>query len=137
MKVKTIIDNAAFSWVGPIFFVDLGTKLIFDWNLLVEILPYAAAMTVGIAVIQVISAGLAARYTSGMNYAESLMIGFGMLGRAELAFVVMDIAYVQHSILPMEAFFTLMITAFFLNILVPITITWWRPYYLKATTDTG
>ena len=44
------------------------------------------------------------------------MIGFGMLGRAELAFVVMDIAYVQHSILNEQAFFTLMITAFFLNI---------------------
>jgi hypothetical protein len=26
-----------------------------------------------------------------------------------------------------------MITAFFLNILVPVTITWWRPHYLKAT----
>ncbi len=57
------------------------------------------------------------------------MIGFGMLGRAELAFVVMDIAYVQNSILNKEAFFTLMETAFFLNILVPITITLWKPYY--------
>ena len=92
-------------------------------------------MTVGIAVFQVTSAGLAARYTSGMNFAESLMIGFGMLGRAELAFVVIDIAYVQHSILNREAFFTLMITAFCLNILVPLTITLWRPYYLKATND--
>jgi Kef-type K+ transport system membrane component KefB len=27
----------------------------------------------------------------------------------------------------------LMITAFFLNIPVPITITWWRPHYLTAT----
>jgi Na+:H+ antiporter len=61
------------------------------------------------------------------------MVGFGMLGRAELAFVVMDIAYVQHDIMPLEAFFTLMITAFLLNVLAPVTISWWRPYYLRAT----
>ena len=113
--------------------MDLGAKIVFDWDLLVTVLPYAAAMTIGITVIQITSAGLAARYTSGMNNAQSLMIGFGMLGRAELAFVVMDIAYVQHGILPREAFFTLMITAFVLNILVPVTISWWRPHYLKAT----
>jgi Na+:H+ antiporter len=134
-ETKRIVDNAAFCWVGPVFFVDLGAKILFDWDLLMDIMPYAIAMTVGIAVFQVLSAGLAARYTSGMNFAESLMIGFGMLGRAELAFVVIDIAYVQHNILNREAFFTLMITAFFLNILVPLTITWWKPYYLRAAVD--
>ncbi len=132
-ETKRIVDSAAYCWIGPVFFVDLGAKILFDWDLLVEVVPYAAAMTVGIAVIQIISAGLAAKYTSGMNNAESLMIGFGMLGRAELAFVVMDIAYVQYHIMPVEAFFTLMITAFFLNVLVPVTISWWRPYYLRAS----
>lgn len=134
-ETKRIIDNAAYCWIGPVFFVDLGAKILFDWDLLVDVLPYAISMTVGIAVFQVLSAGLAARYTGGMNRAESLMIGFGMLGRAELAFVVIDIAYVQHNILNTQAFFTLMITAFFLNILVPVTITLWKPYYLRATTD--
>lgn len=136
-ETKHIVDNAAFCWVGPVFFVDLGARILFDWDLLMQVLPWAFVFTVGITVIQILSAGLAARYTSGMNNAESLMIGFGMLGRAELAFVVLDIAYVQNSILPTEAFFTLMITAFVLNILVPVTITWWRPYYLKATDDTA
>jgi Kef-type K+ transport system membrane component KefB len=133
VETKRLIDSAAFGWIGPVFFVDLGAKILFDWNMLAEVLPYAAVMIAGIAITQIISAGLAAKYTSGMNNAESLMIGFGMLGRAELAFVVMDIAYVQHAILPEQAFFTLMITAFFLNALVPITITWWRPYYLRST----
>jgi len=134
-ETKRIVDNAAFCWIGPVFFVDLGAKILFDWDLLVDVLPFAMAMTVGIAFFQVLSAGLAARYTSGMNRAESIMIGFGMLGRAELAFVVIDIAYVEHGILNTQAFFTLMITAFFLNILVPITITWWKPRFLRETTD--
>jgi Kef-type K+ transport system membrane component KefB len=134
-ETKDIIDNAAFSWIGPVFFVDLGAKIIFDSTVFIQVLPYAAILTVSIFVVQIASAGLAARYTSGMNAAESLMIGFGMLGRAELAFVVMDIAYVQHHILNVQAFFTLMITAFFLNISVPLTIGWWRPHYDKAVAN--
>lgn len=55
-------------------------------------------------------------------------------GKAVLFFVI-DIAYVQHDILPRDAFFTLMITAFVLNILVPLTITFWRPRYLAAVDD--
>ena len=131
-ETKRIIDNAAFQWIGPVFFVDLGAKLIFDLDLFQTVIPYAIVLTISLFIIQVLSAGLAARYTGGMNAAESLMIGFGMLGRAELAFVVMDIAYIDNSILSDEAFFTLMITAFFLNITVPLTIGWWQPYYEKA-----
>ena len=63
-----------------------------------------------------------------MDWHNSLMIGFGMLGRAELAFVVMDIAYVQNQILSTEAFYTLMLTAFWLNVAVPITISLWKPH---------
>jgi Na+:H+ antiporter len=132
LETKTLIDSAAFSWIGPIFFVDLGAKIVFDSNVFMEVLPYAVTLTISVFVAQVASAGIAARYTSGMSAAESLMVGFGMLGRAELAFVVMDIAYVQNSILNAEAFFTLMITAFFLNIAVPLTIGWWQPHYTKA-----
>jgi len=131
-ETKIIVDNAAFLWIGPVFFVDLGAKLIFDWGLMLEVLPYAAALTIGLFFVQISTAGLAAKYTGGMTWHQSLMIGFGMLGRAELAFVVMDIAYVQHKILHVDAFFTLMITAFFLNVSVPLTIRWWRPYYNAA-----
>ncbi len=131
-ETKIIIDNAAFLWIGPVFFVDLGAKLIFDWELMVQILPYAIVLTIGLFLVQVSTAGLAAKFTGGMTWHQSLMIGFGMLGRAELAFVVMDIAYVQHQILHVDAFFTLMITAFFLNVSVPLMIRWWRPYYNAA-----
>jgi Kef-type K+ transport system membrane component KefB len=135
LETKRIMDDVAFSWIGPVFFVDLGAKLLFDWDLMIGVMPYATVLFFGLFIVQVSSAGLAARYTSGMNFHESLMIGFGMLGRAELAFVVMDIAYVQYSIMHTEAFFTLMITAFFLNVAVPLTIRWWRPYYVAATTQ--
>ena len=132
---KRIVENMAYSWIGPVFFVDLGAKLIFDTGILASVLPNIAVMVIVIFFSQIISATLAARFTGGMNWAGSMLIGFGMLGRAELAFVVMDIAYVQNSILNTEAFYTLMATAFILNILVPITITLWKPYYSRSSTD--
>ena len=131
-QTKVIIDNAAFSWIGPVFFVDLGTKIVFDWDTFVSIIPESATLLFGIFFAQIISAALAARYTGRFTFHESMMIGFGMLGRAELAFVVLDIAYIQNSILSTEAFYTLMFTAFWLNVAVPITLTLWRPYYDRA-----
>lgn len=126
-ETKRIVDNAAFAWIGPVFFVQLGGHLVFDWDIFVSVIPQSLALVTGLFFAQVTSASLAARFTGGMGWADSVMIGFGMLGRAELAFVVIDIAYVQHSIINTEAFYTLMITAFWLNVLVPLTINWWRP----------
>lgn len=128
-ETKRIVDNAAFTWIGPVFFVDLGTKIIFDWPIMSSIIPQTLILTFGLFVTQIASAGLAARYTGRFRGYEALMIGFGMLGRAELAFVVMDIAYVQNNILTDEAFYTLMFTAFWLNVSVPLTISWWKPWY--------
>lgn len=128
-----IVDSIAYSWIGPVFFVTLGGKLIFDWDIFVSVIPQTVALTVALFVAQVSSAGLAARYTSGMDWRASLMIGFGMLGRAELAFVVIDIAYVQNHIIHTEAFYTLMFTAFWLNVCVPLTIRWWKPHYVART----
>ena len=125
-QARLIIDNIAFSWIGPVFFVALGTKLIFEMELFMQVLPGAFALFVALFIGQVSSAGLAARYTGNFSWQDSLMIGFGMLGRAELAFVVLNIAYVQNDILSTDAFYTLMITMFLLNISVPLSIRWWK-----------
>ncbi|UCG73035.1 MAG: cation:proton antiporter [Chromatiales bacterium] len=131
-ETKAIVDNAAFSWVGPVFFVDLGTKIVLDWDIFVSIIPESMTLLVGLFFAQIISAAAAARYTGNFTFHESMLIGFGMLGRAELAFVVMDIAYIQNNILSTEAFYTLMFTAFWLNVAVPVTITLWKPRYDRA-----
>ena len=125
-KAKEMIDNMAYSWIGPVFFVTLGAKLIFDYDLFVEVLPHALLLFVGLFIGQITSASLAARYTGNFDWPSSLMIGFGMLGRAELAFVVMDIAYIQYHIITIDAFYTLMITVTLLNFSVPLTIKWWK-----------
>ena len=127
-NTKKIVDNVAFSWIGPVFFVVLGTKIVFDWDIFVIVIPYTLTLLIGLMAAQITCAGLAARYIGKFSKEESLMIGFGMLGRAELAFVVMGIAYIDYAIFPIETFYTLMFTAFWLNVAVPITIKLWKPH---------
>merc|ERR1712232_840233 len=58
------------------------------------------------------------------------MIGLGMLGRAELFFVVVDICYMEHGIFSTEMFYSLTIAATMLNITVPIAISMYRPVFV-------
>ncbi len=132
-ETRRILDSVAYSWIGPVFFVQLGTQLVFDWDILVAVIPQTITLLTGIFIAQVGAACLAARYTSGMDWRSSWLIGVGMLGRAELAFVVMDIAYTQNQIIHTEAFYTLMLTAFWLNVSVPLTIRLWKSLYGHGT----
>jgi Kef-type K+ transport system membrane component KefB len=125
-RANEVIDNIAFTWIGPVFFVTLGTKLIFDYKIFNSVIIEALILFTGLFIGQITSAALAAKYTGKFDWPSSLMIGFGMLGRAELAFVVMNIAFVQYKIMSIEAFYTLMLTSFLLNLSVPLTIRWWK-----------
>ena len=137
MEARKIIDNVAFTWIGPVFFVAMGTHLIFDAEMLMDVLPEAIMLFVALFIGQIMSAGLAARYTGQFSWPDSWMIGFGMLGRAELAFVVMNIAFIQYEIFTLEVFYTLMITAFLLNISVPITIKLWKIKFMPEQSKTA
>ena len=121
-----IIDDAAFAWIGPIFFVTMGTKIIIDLDLLAIVFADSLILFGCLFIGQITSAGLAAKYTGGYNNSESLLIGFGMLGRAELALVVLNIAFVQYQLITIEAFSTMIFTMTLLNFSVPVSIKWWK-----------
>jgi Kef-type K+ transport system membrane component KefB len=125
-----VIEHLSFTIFGPIFFVNLGGKLVFDLDVVVEALPAVVVLYSAVVVFQVTSAGLAARYTGRYQWHEGVMIGLGMLGRAELAFIVINIAFVQKQIIDITEFYILMFTAFLLNITVPVSLKIWKPYYL-------
>ena len=129
-SARNVIEHLSFTLFGPIFFVNLGGKLVFDLDVMLKALPAVIVLYLLVVVLQILSAGLAARFTGGYKWHECVMIGFGMLGRAELAFIVINIAFVQNQIIDNTQFYTLMITAFLLNITVPISLRWWKPYYL-------
>ena len=126
---KLVIDHIAFTIFGPIFFVNLGAKIIIESSIFWSILPHVLLLFTLVLIFQVLSAAGAARFTGGYKWHESIMIGLGMLGRAELAFIVIDIAYTEHHIFDRAQFYTLIFATFLLNISVPILIEWWKPYY--------
>ncbi len=128
---RQVVDDVAFSWIGPAFFVLLGARLVFDIDIFMDVLAETFVLLVSLFFVQIASAGLAARWTGGFSWSESGLIGIGMLGRAELAFVVIDIAYVETSILSEQAFYTLMFTIFWLNVSVPVSIRLFKPVYGK------
>lgn len=125
-----IMNHLAFTIFGPIFFVMLGTKLIFDLAVISNILLPVLILFSLVFVFQILSAALAARYTGHYTWYQSIMVGLGMLGRAELAFIVINIAYVQNQIINLEQFYILICTVFLLNISVPLMIRFWKPYYI-------
>jgi len=131
-ETSHVIDIVAFSVVGPVFFVELGSRLVFDWSLVQALILPVALLTVSIIVAQIFAASIAARFTGGMNWPASIMIGLAMLGRAEIAFIVMDIGYVQYEIMSKDVFYTLMATTFMLNLAVPVAIVLWKPHYLAG-----
>jgi len=126
---KLVIDHLAFTIFGPIFFVNLGSKIIFDFSIFADIWYQVLILFALVFIFQVLSATLAAKYTGGYKWHEAVMIGFGMLGRAELAFIVINIAYTENHIFDDRAFQSLIFATFLLNISVPLVINWWKPYY--------
>jgi len=129
--VKETLENAAFYWIGPIFFIHLGCQIKLDFEIMQSVVVESLTLYVALFVGQIASASVAARFIpGGFTWTESLMIGFGMLGRAELFFVVLDICYIEHQIFTTEMFYSLTFAAMFMNISVPITISLFKPYYV-------
>ncbi|MBQ76663.1 MAG: cation/H(+) antiporter [Gammaproteobacteria bacterium] len=130
---RKIVENVAFTWIGPVFFVTLGARLVFDMEIFLDVLLETIVLFIAIFVVQISSAMVSARLIGRFSWPESGLIGIGMLGRAELAFVVINIAFVQNQILSDQAFYTLMFTIFWLNVSVPVSIKLFKPIYLEQT----
>jgi len=130
-EVEKITSVMAYTVFGPVFFILLGGKILFDLGVLQDVFLPTIALFLSVLILQIISAAGAAKYTGGYSSKDSLLIGFGMLGRAELAFIVINIAFVQNKLISQEEFYILMFTTFLLNISVPTLLKWYKPIYLK------
>jgi len=128
-EIEKITSTMAFTVFGPVFFILLGSKIIFEVTVLKDVIFPTLVLFLSVLVLQVLSAAGAAKYTGGYSNKDSVLIGLGMLGRAELAFIVINIAYVQNHLISKEEFYTLMFTTFLLNISVPLLLKWYKPIY--------
>ena len=130
-EVEKITSTMAFTIFGPVFFILLGSKIILEMSVLKDVIAPTLALFIAVLVLQIASAAGAAKWTGGYSNKDSILIGFGMLGRAELAFIVINIAFVQNHLISKEEFYTLMFTTFLLNISVPLLLKWYKPIYEK------
>jgi len=119
-------------WIGPIFFIHLGSQLIADWSKAGTVIIYAILAGIIIAFFQFWSAYFAGRKTSGLPEHEATLLGLGMLPYDIIAFVVLGIA-TQTGLIPPDSFFTItvIVTILVINIITSVMIYWYRPQYLR------
>jgi Kef-type K+ transport system membrane component KefB len=118
-KVEDRLYGISYSFLGPIFFISLGFHVTFE-AILGNGLWLLLALTGACAVGQVVSAGGMA-LVAGFSRMESLTIGVGMMGRAEMAFVLASIGF-HMEIISSEVFSILLFTTFLLNLLTILGI---------------
>ncbi len=116
-KVEDRLYAIAFSFLGPIFFISLGFHITFDC-LADNGLWFVLILTGACAVAQIISAGGMAKFLK-FSWVESLTVGVGMCGRAEMAFILASLG-LGKGIIDTRIFSILIFTTFLLNMLAPI-----------------
>ncbi len=116
--VNDRLYGLSYSFLGPIFFISLGFHITF--NLSAGSIWMLVTLTAMVLMGQVISAGLMARRMH-FTWLESLTIGAGMCGRAEMAFILASVG-IDLGILNSELFSVLVFTAFLLNLLTPLML---------------
>ncbi len=120
-------------WVGPIFFIYLGSLLVADWSQvgLVLILGLVAALIIGF--FQFGTAYFAGKNTSKLHVHDAILLGFSMLPRDVLAFVVLGIATTTGLIIDDSLFVIVTVfTILLLNIATSLSIYWYKPRYIKS-----
>lgn len=119
--VRVVKDRSygiAYSFLGPIFFMYLGFEMTFDigpggvW--------FVAALVTTIIVVQILSAGGMARRI-GMTWKQSVTVGVGMCGRAEMAFILAAIA-LSEGAFTQAVFSKVIFTAFILSLFTPLAL---------------
>ncbi|MHC4183163.1 MAG: cation:proton antiporter [Planctomycetota bacterium] len=115
-KVEDRLYGIAFSFLGPIFFISLGFHITFDF-LTTSGIWFIVILTFACIAGQIISAGGMAKLLR-FSWIESLTVGVGMCGRAEMAFILASLGLSMGAI-DTKVFSILIFTTFILNMITP------------------
>lgn len=120
-KVEDRLYGISYSFLGPIFFISLGFHITFD-ALTTKGIFLLIALVVGCIFFQVVSAGGMAKVAKFSNI-ESLTIGIGMTGRAEMAFILAAIG-LDLNVISNTLFSILVFSTFILNFFASFGLKW-------------
>ncbi len=120
-------------WIGPMFFIYLGSQMIADWSKAWYVIFTAIIAGIIISIFQFITAYYGGRKTAKLSKHDSILLGLGMLPRDVLAFIVLGIAVDTGLVNQSDPFvITVVLTVLAMNILSSLGILWYKPRYLKA-----
>jgi Kef-type K+ transport system membrane component KefB len=116
-KVQDRLYTISYSFLGPIFFISLGFHITFE-ALTPDGILLLVVLVAGCFISQVLSAGGMARLEK-FSKLESLTIGIGMCGRAEVAFILAAIG-LKLEIIDDTMFSILIFSTFILNFIASL-----------------
>lgn len=111
-KLRDIIHQFVTNIFAPIFFVSIGFKIDFIQNFDVQIV----GLVLGLAIVcKLLGAGLGA-YWGGLNYKESMAVGFGMNARGAME-IVLGLLALQAGVITPPLFVALVVMAVITSIM--------------------
>ena len=119
-------------WIGPIFFIHLGSQLVVDWSQAGDVIVYGIVAGIIVAFFQFWSAYFAGKKTSGLPDHEATLLGIGMLPYDIVAFVVLGIA-TETGLISTDGKFiiTVILTILVINIMTSVAMFYYRKEYLS------
>ncbi len=111
-KVEDRVFGTAFSFLGPVFFVSLGFNVKLDFFQDTKYIMFFILLVLVSSASKIVGSGIGAMM-KGFSKGEAAVIGTGMNGRAEIAFVIISIAFDGGYI--SQVMFSILITTIFVN----------------------
>lgn len=127
-KSKDVKEGAEYLKIifAAIFFVSLG--IVADFKVLtLELLPFLAVLTVVAIITKVVGCAIPAR-ASGMCTRDSLIVGFGMAPRGEVAMIVALIG-LEKGYIGQEVFVAVIVMSLLTTLITPIV---YRNWFFKG-----
>ena len=120
-------------WIGPIFFIYLGSQMIVEFSRVGDVIISAIVAALFIGIAQYTSAYYAGMKTSRLPKHDARLLGFAMLPRDVIAFVVLGLAITTGLIAPQSIFVIVtIVTVLILNIVTTLVIRWFKPHYERC-----
>ncbi len=118
-KIESKMRVITYGFLVPIFFVSIGLEANLR-EITGSLLPFLIVLFVVAVVSKVIGAGLGARL-AGLNTAESLRVGTGMISRGEVGLIVAGIG-VRQGIISAEIFTVVVVLVLLTTLITPLLL---------------
>jgi Kef-type K+ transport system membrane component KefB len=131
-KIESKMRIITYGFLVPIFFVSIGLEANLR-DITGALLPFLIVLFVVAVLSKMVGAGLGAR-VAGLNNAESLRVGTGMISRGEVGLIVAGIG-VRAAIISPEVFTVVVVLVLLTTLITPLLLRYVFPRPIAARTS--